>query len=188
MEINTMRTRNTSSSVSPQMSMISSYKFSGGFCSGCSDACAVFIIILCKQTNTQRILHHLWFGNLTVFSVKKKCVQHVTAGWSTPRRWTERTPCGRWTAAWFQLNGTTGNIFTELIQIFIIHAVTTLEAGTICVFWVELGRSKIEHYTTSTLDIQYMIIGLQLMIIYIIVWSMKCPKEGKYANLNVSEP
>lgn len=72
MEINTMRTRNTSSSVSPQMSLISSYKFSGGFCSGCSDACAVFIIILCKQTNTQRILHHLWFGNLTVFSVKKK--------------------------------------------------------------------------------------------------------------------
>lgn len=67
-----MRTRNTTSLVSPQMSMISSYKFSGGFCSGCSDACAVFIIILCKQTNTQRILHHLWFGNLTVFSVKKK--------------------------------------------------------------------------------------------------------------------
>lgn len=72
METNTMRTRNTTSLVSPQMSMISSYKFSGGFCSGCSDACAVFIIILCKQTNTQRILHHLWFGNLTVFSVKKK--------------------------------------------------------------------------------------------------------------------
>lgn len=30
-----------------------------------------FISVLCKQTNTQRILHHLWFGNLTVFSVKK---------------------------------------------------------------------------------------------------------------------
>lgn len=34
------------------------------------------------------------------------CLQDVTAGWSTPQRWTAKKPCGRWTAAWSQLNGT----------------------------------------------------------------------------------
>lgn len=45
------------------------------------------------------------------------CVQDVTAGWSTPQRWTERRPCGRWTAAWFQLNGTTTFGFKKLWRV-----------------------------------------------------------------------
>lgn len=59
------------------------YQFSGGFCSGCSDACAVLFLFSVSRQTLKGFCTTC--DNETVFSVKK-CVQHVTAGWSTPRR------------------------------------------------------------------------------------------------------
>ena len=123
MEINTMKTKRTTSLVSRVGAMI------------VASFWAIKILVsLLSQRN---------FGIICCVCVCARArAQDVIAGWFTQQRWTGRKPCGTWTAVWFQLNG---KIYA--VSKFIRRCNAAIHSN---LFLDKFWNKKLKHYSVMT--------------------------------------